>query len=532
MVLKKIKLPDNSVVEVQDSRIPAPQSTDNGKVLGVTSAAGAMGWVEQSGGGDSGSKIYVGTCATAAATVVKVVTVETFPLDGNGKPLVGTTIAFKSSYTNSATAPTLNVNETGAASIWYNTAAVTTANTYTTLAGVYCFYVWDGTYWVWINFGKELNDNTLAYQVRLNSAARAVSDTTYRYRLLFSSADNTQWVPANSSSSTNATSARAVNTRPIDPLGPIVLFNSTGPLSAGGKPGVTVQFFQYHSITLGYSFNRTGAAWALSTSKPVYVVCKPSPDGSAIMDTTEPIVQDLPTTETGKIYIFLGLPTAATTFELFPTHPVYWYKDGAIRQWFPSNAYSAKESDENVSAYLSRAIGSNEAWTETLNTGTFTESGYIAGADGEIISESEYWDYYTIPLGTAKKVRFNGFAPCAAPSSGDSWVSGYAFYDSNDTCISSQNWTIDTSLPAHTEKEIIIDVPTNATTLRVTNAKGDAYYAYSKKRPFYCYLMEGKTISEMSVQAINTCTKIWAGTQAQYDLLTPDSDTLYLITGQ
>jgi hypothetical protein len=28
----------------------------------------------------------------------------------------------------------------------------------------------------------------------------------------------------------------------------------------------------------------------------------------------------------------------------------------------------------------------------------------------------------------------------------------------------------------------------------------------------------------------NSCKKIWAGTQAQYDALTPESDTLYFIT--
>lgn len=50
MALKKIKLPDNTVVDVQDSRIPVTQSTDNGKVLGVTNTSGTLGWVEQNGG--------------------------------------------------------------------------------------------------------------------------------------------------------------------------------------------------------------------------------------------------------------------------------------------------------------------------------------------------------------------------------------------------------------------------------------------------------------------------------------------------
>ena len=62
-------------------------------------------------------RIYIGTCGTSAGTVNKVVTVESFPVDGNGEPLVGTMIGVKFTNTNSATAPKLNVNETGAASI-------------------------------------------------------------------------------------------------------------------------------------------------------------------------------------------------------------------------------------------------------------------------------------------------------------------------------------------------------------------------------------------------------------------------------
>jgi hypothetical protein len=490
-----------------------------------------MGWVEQSGGGDSGSKIYVGTCTTAAATAAKVVTVETFPLDGNGKPLVGTMIAVKFSATNSATNMTMNVNDTGASSIWYNTAVISAATSYVSSAGRYTYYMWDGTYWVWVNTGYEANDNSLAYQVRTNNTSRYLSDFVSRYRLLFTSADGSKWVPANTSTNTTTTAAKAVNQRPINPFGDIVYYNSTTTRSAGNEVGVTTQFFKVHGIALGYSFNRTGSALALTTFVPVYVVCKPATDGSAIIDGDEPIVQALPTTEDGKIYIFLGLAYSGTALELFPNHPVYWYKDGAIRLYTNSNSNTQKEEDKNISGYLSRAIGSNESWTETLATGTMAE-GYISGADGTIASTSDFWNYYTIPLGTAKKVRFNGFAPNEPPSSSDAWSSGYAFYDSNDNCVASANWAIDTSLPAHTEKEFIVNVPTGATTLRVTNAKDDAYYCYTKKRPFYCYLMEGKTISEMSVQAVNTCNKIWAGTQAQYDLLTPDSDTLYLITGQ
>ena len=54
-------------------------------------------------------------------------------------------------------------------------------------------------------------------------------------------------------------------------------------------------------------------------------------------------MQALPNTEDGKIYIFLGIATAATTVELWQNHPVYYYKDGAVRLW--TNAYQASLAD-------------------------------------------------------------------------------------------------------------------------------------------------------------------------------------------
>lgn len=276
-------------------------------------------------------RAYFGTCGTAAATAAKVVTVETFPLSA-GKPLVGTMIVVKFSATNTGASPTLNVNNTGAAGIWYNAAAYTSNGNIAGYANRYTTYMWDGTYWVWISHGTDNDTNTIAYNVRYNNASRLTLDHIARYRILFTSANGQNWVPANTGTSTNATASRAVNQRAIDPLGPIVYYASTTILEADGTPAATTLYSQYN-LTLGYSFNRTGAALALTPKAPVFIKCAPQPNGSAIIDADTPYVQDLPTTDDEKIYIYLGVASAATTVELAINHPVYHYKEGALRLW-------------------------------------------------------------------------------------------------------------------------------------------------------------------------------------------------------
>ncbi len=137
----------------------------------------------------TGAIIYIGTCATAAGTATKVVTTETFPTQ-NGAPIVGTMIGVKFGYTNTASAPKLNVNGLGAAGIYYNTSVVTSSSsTYGGAANQYAYYVWDGTNWVWVNRGTDANDNTLAHQIRTNAQRKTVATACYRYRILFTSAD-------------------------------------------------------------------------------------------------------------------------------------------------------------------------------------------------------------------------------------------------------------------------------------------------------------------------------------------------------
>lgn len=109
---------------------------------------------------------FYGTCTTAANVKDKVVTL----VDATGFELrPGTVVAVKFSYTNtysSSTANpiTLNVNGTGAKNIYYNQAHSGAGNTGVSTnsygyANRHAFYVYDGTYWVWINQGVDNDTN-------------------------------------------------------------------------------------------------------------------------------------------------------------------------------------------------------------------------------------------------------------------------------------------------------------------------------------------------------------------------------------
>lgn len=250
----------------------------------------------------------------------------------------GICVLLENGVVTSAAGFTLNINGLGAKPSFNNMTAATRDTTifnvnYTMLFVYDATRVVDGITGAWCCYrGYDGNTNTIGYQVRTNSSTLPVSDQTGRYRLLFTSADGSKWVPANTSNSTSATASKTVNQRPIDPHGAIVYYSATTVLSANGNVGTSSQWQQY-TLTLGYSFNRTGAALVLSYPKPVYIKCAPQADGSAIIDADTPYVQALPTTADGKIYIYLGRAYSATAIELTLEHPVYHYYNGAIRRW-------------------------------------------------------------------------------------------------------------------------------------------------------------------------------------------------------
>lgn len=236
----------------------------------------------------------------------------------------------------SASGCKLNVNGLGAKPIYSSMAAATAVTTgwnvnYTML------FVYDasnthvsGGCWM-MYYGIDTNTNTIGYQLRTNSYSLPMTSVVYRYRLLFTSADHEHFVPANNSTSTNATANRSVCQDPIDPFGPIVYYGTTASVNQGSRPAVA-SLWQQYQVTLGYSF-ATGSALQMATWKPVYLKCAPQSDGSAIIDSTEPWVQALPNTNDGKIYIFLGVAYSETAIELNVLHPIYYHDGTAIRIW-------------------------------------------------------------------------------------------------------------------------------------------------------------------------------------------------------
>lgn len=345
-------------------------------------------------GGRAG-KIPFGRCDSTSTSTVFTATV-----DGLTELTDGTCVMLENGVVTSASGWTLNVNGLGAKPVYTNLAAATRDTTifninYTMLF-VYDSQRVSGGAWVCYR-GYNSDNNTIGYQLRTNSTAMPTITRTRYYRLLFTSADGTKWVPANTGYDNSATSKKTVNSNAIDPFGRIVYMSGTTNVNAGSNVGATVVWDRY-AFGLGYSFNSTGAALTLTYPAPVYVKCTPQASGSAVIDSTTPIVQALPSSNDGRIYIYLGMAYSATNVELVDSHPVYWHDGTGIRLWTgaePSGgdvSMTEEEVDAAVAAAFSHSITNNASrWVSIDKSMAAAGETVTVTALATIYGDPVYW---------------------------------------------------------------------------------------------------------------------------------------------
>lgn len=140
----------------------------------TTSAAGLMSAADKVK--LDNTNVGYGTCATAAATAAKTVTLASA---STWKMQAGSVVYVWCTYSNTANNPTLNVNGTGAKPIYYNGSQITTSNkTYATYANRLMKFVFTGTYYLFAGWGIDNNSTYANYSFGNGYATCATAATT------------------------------------------------------------------------------------------------------------------------------------------------------------------------------------------------------------------------------------------------------------------------------------------------------------------------------------------------------------------
>ncbi|HPR99529.1 MAG TPA: hypothetical protein PLU63_01750, partial [Candidatus Woesebacteria bacterium] len=300
------------------------------------------------------------TCATAAATVAKVVTIPNYTLTP------GDLLSVMFTAGNSAASPTLNINGTGAKNIRLANTNVSAVN-FTLAANSTVLMYYDGTYFQIMGSQRLTDTDTNTYDRTYWGNNITAGAAIYDYKLLMQKADG-KWYPLTLQEGTGVT--KTISTEEFTLNSPILFYATTTNIAANGA--LSNVYSEYPVTQLSYTDNQA----ARTDRLPLYLKGTISTNGNFVLDNssyTSFITQSLPTSEDGFVYILLGQMYSTTAFRLFQYHPIYEYRNGKVQSYDPSYGTFVLKSGDTISGNLT--IGG----TLSLIQGAI--SGYILSTD-------------------------------------------------------------------------------------------------------------------------------------------------------
>lgn len=166
--------------------------TTSGNNRAVQTDANGNLYVVQKDNNDNTFKAFYGTCSTAATTATKDVTLA---VTTGWQLVAGTVVGVKFTNTNTAQNPKLNINSTGAKSIYVNNAVLTTSNLwYAGEANRVHYYMYDGSQWIFMGHSYDWNSNT-TYTA---GTGLELDGTQFKAKLGYTTSGNNRAVQADS----------------------------------------------------------------------------------------------------------------------------------------------------------------------------------------------------------------------------------------------------------------------------------------------------------------------------------------------
>ena len=253
-------------------------------------------------------------------------------INNNGTHAIGISFLYSWNYTTAANARTIKVELLENYNCTVN--LLDSLETHSAVTGQSNYYTYSNFDFASNGLSETGDANSGDYYQRTYYSSRTTVAASGRYILFLSKSDG-RLVPVHSLDN-NISLTKTFTSEPFDPFGQIFYWGAATNYAAGASVGNGYLYIQY-LCDFRYAFNIGGndTTSTLTAKNPLYLVAAPQSNGLAILHSN-PLSESLPSTDDGLIYIYLGRVYEDTNpyrCVLAPIHPVYWYKNGAIRQY-------------------------------------------------------------------------------------------------------------------------------------------------------------------------------------------------------
>ena len=298
-------------------------------------------------------KSFYGTCSTAATTAAKVVTLS----DTDGWELkAGTVVGVKFSIKNTASNVTLNVNNSGNKSIFFDSSVYTgSAEQITGGKDKITYYMYDGNNWCFINRSDNYRDsNSDTYDKNRYKVNILCGDTAIVAKnIIVANSDNKYHHLKDGTA--------------FDIKNPFLYANAAIVANATGNDNYDIINFAVE----------TTQALTMTLYAPVFI--KGTLSGTTFTPvSTTPLTQTIPNTADGYYYMLLGVANTAENIYLTEDHRIFAYKNGKFGE-IVNDAMS-------VNGYtVAKSVPSNAVFTDTNTTYTASTTSIGSASAGTAI---------------------------------------------------------------------------------------------------------------------------------------------------
>lgn len=227
--------------------------------------------------------------------------------------------------------------------------------------------------------GQNATNNTNTSRTQFASAVKAGAFGCKRYTLLMKDTDDT-WVSFVNQSNNTGTSKTVSAGGHI--LGKLIYLDAGSDYASGSNTGAV---FDAREFDFRYSSN---CGSTLVTHRPVYLVGTIHSDGLFYFDadTSKWYTQEVPTTEDGKTYIYVGMAYSTTSVWLSTENDAYQYYAGKFRTLREIEEMKAAKVADN---YLS-ADNTGIMVADMTDGNTYTPSNVPSGTKNTFINEDSF----------------------------------------------------------------------------------------------------------------------------------------------
>ena len=351
------------------------------------------------------SAYYYGESTSAADAVQKEVSIPSITTLNTGQ-----IIMVKPTITSTVANSTLKLNGFNAYPMLYAGAAITTStDSKVWAANTPSWFVFDGSNWCFAGYGKDDNTTyTLNYVIFAGTANAGVGNyAVTRYALLMQKLDGTWETLKETSTNYSTGTTKTVNTSGFIPSR-ITYYGTTTVKKNGEAIGVSSLYLKSASVDARYSFN-CGATPGWSAGDSIYVVGTIGTDGLFYLDSTTWWSNALPTTQDGKVYMYIGTYVSdAYKITLDLDHPMFYHDGTSVKSYVV--AWNKLDSSEKGAASGVATLDANSKLTSSqvpdlsstylpLSGGTMTGDLFIAGANSKLFGFKRTNDNTNIDIG-------------------------------------------------------------------------------------------------------------------------------------